>query len=269
MNKLVNSSDLASERTSLRARTRALVEHRIFQGVIIAVIILNAVLIGLQTYPTMTHSPLLLAIDAIVLGIFTVEILLRLYAYGWRFFRGGWNWFDFLIVVISYLPTGGALQVLRVLRVLRVMRLLSAIPSLRKVVNALVASIPGIASIGGLLIIIMYVFVVACTMLFGQYSKDFADLGISTVSLFKLLVGDGWSTLVEPLQEQLPWAWTFMMGYGVVSTFVILNLFIAVTTQAMQEQQHEDPAPTVVEQRILDELAALRERLPEAQHRPE
>ena len=257
----VNHDNAKPSLLPFRTSVRALVEHRVFQSTIIAVIIVNAIAIGLQTYPSLTHNEFLVGLDVVVLTIFTIEIILRLYAHGWQFFKGGWNWFDLIIVVVSYLPTGGALQVLRVLRVLRVMRLLSAIPSLRKVVNALVASIPGIASIGGLLVIIMYVFVVACTMLFGPYSSNFADLGASTVSLFRLLVGDGWGALVEPLQEDLPWAWTFMMGYGVVSTFVILNLFIAVTTQALQEQQHEDPEPTAVEQRILDELAALRGQL--------
>lgn len=139
----------------MRTRAQALVEHRVFQATIITVIIVNAIAIGVQTYPSLTHNPLLVALDTVVLGIFTVEILLRLYAYGWQFFKGGWNWFDLLIVISSYLPTGGALQVLRVLRVLRLLRLLSSVPSLRKVVNALITAIPGIASIGGLLVIIM------------------------------------------------------------------------------------------------------------------
>lgn len=245
----------------MRERIRSLVKSRGFQATIITVIVVNAVLIGFQTYPAFEALPALHSLDMIILGIFTAEILLRLYADGWKFFRGAWNWFDFLIVLISYIPSGGALQILRVLRVLRILRLLSAVPSLRKVVNALIASIPGIASIGALLVIIMYVFIVACTMLFGPYSADFRDLGASTVSLFRLLVGDGWGQMIDPVQEHLPWAWTFMIVYGVVSTFVILNLFIAVTTQALQQQSQEDPHPSKVEQRILDELGQIRSEL--------
>ncbi len=237
-------------------RVIAVVDSRAFVGFIIGLIIANAVMIGLHTYPAIGQHPAMEALDAIVLGVFTVEIALRIFAHRGAFFRDPWSWFDLLVVAVSYVPSGGALQILRVLRVLRVLRLLSAVPSLRKVVNALITAIPGIASIGALLVIIMYVFVVATTMLFGPVSPAFGSLSESTVTLFRLLIGDGWAVM-DPIGDRLPYAWPFMMVYAVISTFVILNLFIAVTTEALQGQREAPTAPTPVEQRILDEIAAL------------
>ncbi|HIT76978.1 MAG TPA: ion transporter [Candidatus Avipropionibacterium avicola] len=241
----------------LQERVTALVDSRGFVGFIIGLIIANAVMIGLHTYPAIGGHPAMEWLDGIVLAIFTVEIVLRIFAHRKDFFRDPWSWFDLFVVAVSYVPSGGTFQILRVLRVLRVLRLLSAVPSLRKVVNALITAVPGIASIGALLVIIMYVFVVATTMLFGPVSPEFGSLGDSTVTLFRLLIGDGWAVM-ETIGDQIPYAWPFMMVYAVISTFVILNLFIAVTTEALQGQREVPTEPTPVEQRILDELAGLR-----------
>lgn len=245
----------------IRGRVLALVEHPRFHQCITTLIIINAVLLGLETYPSiMTEfGDLMHVVNAAILTVFVIEIVLRIIAHGARFFTDGWSIFDFLIVVVSLIPFSGGLQILRVLRVLRVLRLMSSVPSLRKVVGALVSAVPGIAAIGGLLVLIMYVFVVACTMLFGHISPAaFGDLGTSTVSLFRLLNGDGWGELVEPLAAQVPYAWPFMMIYGLISTFVILNLFIAVTCEALDSQKDEETELTIKERRLMDEIDALK-----------
>lgn len=254
-------------RSVVRQRVITLVDSRGFVGFIIALIIANAIMIGLHTYPAIGQHPAMEVLDAVVLGIFTVEIALRIFAHRGQFFRDPWSWFDLFVVAVSFVPSGGTLQILRVLRVLRVLRLLSAVPSLRKVVNALVSAVPGIASIGALLVIIMYVFVVATTMLFGPVAPAaFGSLGESTITLFRLLIGDGWSVM-ESIGDQLPYAWPFMMVYAVISTFVILNLFIAVTTEALQGQREAPTEPTPVEQRILDEIATLRAEVARGEER--
>lgn len=246
---------------TLRDRVRALVEDRRFQGVITTLIIINAVVLGIETYPSNIErfGQVLEAINAVVLAVFVVELVLRLWAHGWPFFKDGWNVFDFLIVVISLIPVSGGLQILRVLRVLRVLRLISSVPALRKVVGALISAVPGIAAIGGLLVLIMYVFIVACTMLFGTISPAaFGDLGRSTISLFRLLNGDGWGELVAPLATDAPYAWPFMMIYGLISTFIILNLFIAVTCEALESQKEESTVLSVKERALMDEVEGLR-----------
>lgn len=231
-----------SARRNPRQRVRAVVESRWFQRTILVLIIVNAVVLGLETFPAVmwVAGGLLVALNWVVLAVFTVEIALRLYVGRWRFFTDGWNVFDFLVVVLSYLPIIPGLQVVRVLRVLRVLRLLSQVRSMRRIVGALLAAIPGIASIGGLLIVIGYVFVVVATTLYGDEQPEyFGDLGASAISLFRLLVGDGWGTFVQPLSETNASAWPFFVLYTVVSTFIILNLFIAVTTEALNNQRDE------------------------------
>ncbi|MCH1882816.1 ion transporter [Agrococcus sp. ARC_14] len=258
---------------SLRERVRSLVESAPFTRTITTLIVVNAIVLGLETSAPIVErwGELLHAVNLTVVIVFTIELVLKLWAYGWRFFRDGWNLFDLFVVVISWVPVAPGAQVLRVLRVLRVMRLLSQVRSMRRVVNALLASIPGIASIGGLLVVIGYVFVVASTMLYGtDRPQDFGDLGASTVSLFRLLNGDGWGEIVQPLSELQPSAWPFFMVYGVLTTFVVLNLFIAVTTEALniqreaedeQLEEHIEEHQDAVGERILAELAAVRAEL--------
>ncbi|WP_430592853.1 ion transporter [Humidisolicoccus flavus] len=252
------------ERLSLRAKTRRFVEHRMFQGSIIALILINAVILGVETTPNLDPElvSFLAMCNVVIVAIFTVEIVLRLFAHGREFFKDGWSWFDLIIVIISLIPASQGTGILRVLRVLRVLRLMSSVPAMRNVVGALVRAVPGIGAIGGLLVMIMYVFAVACTMLFGPVlPAHFGDLGATSISLFRLLNGDGWGELVAPLQEQVPYAWPFMMLYGVISTFVILNLFIAVTCEALDRQKDEHRDPTPVEQQMMREIASLRETI--------
>ncbi|KAB1655974.1 ion transporter [Pseudoclavibacter chungangensis] len=228
-----------------RARVATIVESRTFQNTITTLILVNAVVLGLETYPAVMDrfGGVIVAFNWFVVGVFTVEIVLRLVAYGWSFFRDGWSVFDFIIVAVSYVPALPGMQVVRVLRVLRVLRLLSQVHSMRRVVGALLSAIPGIASIAGLLVIIGYVFVIVSTTLFGSIRPDhFGDLARSGISLFRLLIGDGWFDIVMPLAEQEPVAWPFFILYTIVSTFVVLNLFIAVTTEALSTQRDEEQA---------------------------
>lgn len=245
---------------------RELVESTPFQRTITTLIIVNAVIIGLETSAPVVAQwgELLHALNLAIVIVFTIEVVLRIWAHGGAFFRDGWSLFDLAIVIVSWLPVLPGMQVLRVLRVLRVMRLLSQVESMRRVVNALLASVPGIASIGGLLVVIGYVFVVASTILYGAARpQDFGDLGASTVSLFRLLNGDGWGEIVAPLAQTEPSAWPYFMVYGVVTTFVVLNLFIAVTTEAlsMQREQEDELLEEHLEEHIESHQDAAAERI--------
>ncbi|MGH8882066.1 MAG: ion transporter, partial [Stackebrandtia sp.] len=151
-----------------RDQVRELVEHKRFQFFIIGVIIFNAITLGLETSPKIVaqaHGFLYYA-DRIALVTFVVELGMRLYAHGWKFFRDPWSVFDFLVVGISLIPATGPFSVLRALRVLRVLRLMSAVPAMRRVVGALLFAVPGLASIGALLFLIIYVAAVMATQMF-------------------------------------------------------------------------------------------------------
>lgn len=259
-----------TEPSGLRGRVLALVESRPFQRTIIALIVLNAILLGLETSPrAMAASGALLGgLDRAMLAVFVVELLLRLYAHRGAFFRDPWSVFDLLVVGVALVPASGPLAVLRALRVLRVLRLVSASKSMRGVVGALLGALPGMGSIALLLTLVLYVAAVMATKLFGAISPDyFGSLGGSLFTLFQIMTMEGWADIARDIMAQAPFAWIFFLVFILVSTFTVLNLFIAVVVNAMQEQvademrQEEDAhaAEAQAERRVLlEELRALR-----------
>lgn len=153
---------------SLRSRLAQFIEHPLFQRVILALILINAVTLGLETSPRIMadYGDPILVLDGAILTIFVVEIALRLFVHRLAFFRDPWSVFDFLVVGIALAPATGQFSVLRALRVLRVLRILTIVPSMRRVVGALLGAIPGLVSIGLVLLLIYYVFAVIATNLF-------------------------------------------------------------------------------------------------------
>ncbi len=262
-----------------RDRVRALVEHKRFQLFVIWVIVVNAITLGLETSPVVLRAVggLLHVADHVMLYIFTVELALRLDAHGWRFVRDPWNVFDFVIVAISLLPTSGPFSVLRALRILRALRLISAVPSMRRVVSGLLAAVPGMASIGALLGLIIYVAAVMATKLFGTITPEyFGDLGTTLFTLFQTMTGEAWPDIAREVMAAAPLAWIFFVIYILISSFAVLNLFIAVIVNGMEksvtndlveaEEQHAaDQARS--DALILEELRALRREVAELRER--
>lgn len=220
-----------------RSTVNTFVTSATVQNIVLVVIIINAIILGLETVqPLMQrYESILHLLDKVCLGIFIVEITLKLYGQGSSFFRNAWNVFDFIVVGIALIPGADGLAVLRALRVLRVLRLISVVPSLRRVVDALVKAIPGIASIAALLAIIFYVGAVMATMLFGKtFPREYGDLGSSLFSLFQIMTLDGWSDQVRRIMRVDPWAPAFFVPFVLISALTVLNLFIAVIVDAMQ-----------------------------------
>ncbi len=219
------------------------IEHRRFSQFIIAVIVINAITLGMETSPGMMagFGHWLHVLDTAALAIFTVEIALKLVVYRLKFFRDPWNVFDLAIVSVALMPASGAFSVLRAMRILRVLRLVSIVPSMRRVVAALLGALPGLASIMALLVLVLYVASVMATKLFRDVSPEFfGSLGGSAFTLFQIMTMEGWADIARELMVVKPWAWVFFLGYLIVSTFTVLNLFIAVVVNAMQEHVAED-----------------------------
>ena len=183
----------------------------------------------------------LLAIDAAALWVYTVEIGLKLWLYRGRFFRDGWNNFDFVIVAIAWLPATGPLAVLRALRIMRVLRLMSVVPQMRSVIGALFNALPGMGSIVAVLALIFYVAAVMATKLFGGAFPDwFGTIGASMYSLFQIMTLESWSMgIVRPVMDVFPAAWAFFVPFIVITSFAVLNLFIALIVNSMQSLQAE------------------------------
>lgn len=224
----------------LRARLARVVESRRTQRLIVVLILLNAVTLGLETSAAVMAQvgPWIKALDRSILAVFTLEVVAKLVAYGWRFWRNPWNVFDFLVVGISLVPASGPFSVLRVLRLLR---LVSLVPKLRFIVESLLHAIPGIASIAGLLVLVFYVFAILAVGLFGAtHPQWFGSVGAAMYTLFQVMTLESWSMgISRPVMEVHPWAWAFFVPFILVATFTVLNLFIAIIVNAMQTM-HED-----------------------------
>jgi voltage-gated sodium channel len=209
------------------------------QSWITSVILLNAVVLGLETNAALMaqFGPLLIAVDRLCLLVFLVEIAIKLFAYRGGFWRSGWNIFDVLVVGVALIPGAGPWAVLRSLRVLRVLRLLTVVPALRKVVAAFLHSIPGLGGVVAVMAIFFYTCGVLATRLFGATHPEwFGTLGRSLYSLFQIMTLESWSMgIVRPVMEQHPWAWAFFVPFIVIATFTILNLFIGIIVSTMQE----------------------------------
>ncbi|NBC32413.1 MAG: ion transporter [Alphaproteobacteria bacterium] len=239
-------SSLQTAEAGFVARLRRLVESAWTLRVITALICLNAVTLGLETSASVMAAAgdVLLTVDRIIVAIFALEIAAKLVVYRGSFFRSGWNIFDFVIVGISLAPASQSLSVLRALRILRVLRLISVVPDLRRVVQALLAAIPGMTSIVGVLLLVFYVSSVLATKLFGSHPDPnmqewFGTIGASMYTLFQIMTLESWSMgIVRPTLELFPWAWVFFVPFIVLTSFAVLNLFIAIIVNAMQSQ-HE------------------------------
>lgn len=249
-------------------RLKTLLESRRFESTITALIIINAITLGLETAPAIMAQwgSLLHAIDQILLAIFVIELLCKIVVYRGAFFKSGWNLFDFAIIAIALVPAAGPLSVLRALRVLRVLRLITVIPSLKRVVGAMIAALPGMGSIIILLLLVFYVSAVMATKLFqATEPAAFGDLGRSFYTLFQLMTLDGWSgEIVKPVLKNHPYAMLFFMPFILFSAFVVLNLFIGVVVGAMQDEANEqreetDKSILSTDQAMLQEIRALRE----------
>lgn len=223
----------------MRERVQRIVDAPAFHRVIIGVILVNAATLGCETSPQLVadYGVVLHAVDRAALAVFVVELAARLYARGAKFFRDPWSCFDAAIVGIALLPTSGAFGVLRALRILRALRLISVVPSMRRVVSALLTAVPGMASIAALLGLILYVAAVVATKLFSTTSPEyFGDLGNSLFTLFQVMTGEAWSEAARTVMTEQPLAWIFFVGYIAITTFTVLNLFIAVAVSAMESQ---------------------------------
>ena len=231
---------VALSRTDRRARLDAIIESPLVQRAVIAVIIINGIVLGLETSPQIyaAFGGLLSRLDRICLALFVVEIGLSLVARGPRFFRDPWRVFDFIVVGIALIPAAGAFSVLRSLRILRVLRLVSAAPQMRSIVRALLSAVPGLSSICLLLMLIFYVAAVIATNLFaGEFSEWFGSIGASMYTLFQVMTLESWSMgIVRPVLEKYPYAWIFFIPFIMTMTFTMLNLFIAVIVNAIQSQ---------------------------------
>ncbi|WP_212926559.1 ion transporter [Oceanobacillus sp. J11TS1] len=237
---------------SLQARCSAIAENKTFINVIIGLIVLNAIIVGFETYPSISNrfGSTIYWLDTLLLIVFTIEIIIRLIGSSSpiTFFKNPWNIFDFVIVSASFVFLGSSyIIVLRILRVLRVLRAISIIPSLRKIVNALLLTIPSMGTITILLGLFFYIYGVIGTTLFGSISPEyFGSLHRSLLTLFQVITLESWASgVMYPILEQDPSSWWYFVTFILIGAFVIVNLFVGVIVNNVEEASREEtPTPT-------------------------
>lgn len=267
-----DSPVLPGSRQQPEGRLARVVASGWFQHGITAVIVANAIVIGLGTSETLQArwGDTFTALNRLCLLVFIVEALVKMAALAprvGRYFRDGWNLFDFSIIVVSLLPATGELATLaRLARLLRVLRLISALPELRLIVATLVRSIPSMGHVLILMSIIFYVYGVAGYHLFHEADPThWRTLGISLLSLFRIVTLEDWTDIMYAAMEVHPLAWSYFVSFVVIGTFVVINLFIAVVlnnldeakTERLQELQ-QTPSRDEILRELRDTQQALR-----------
>ena len=250
---------------------QTIVSKKSFEYGIIALIILNGIVLGLETSPSIVkgYGDYLLMINNLVLTVFVIEAILKITAVAPRFklyFGDGWNLFDFSIVVLSLIPTTGEFAMIaRLARLLRVARLISTIPELRLIVSTLVRSIPSMGHVLLLMSIIFYIYAVAGYHIFHEHDPThWNNLGISLLTLFRVVTLEDWTDVMYKAMELHPMAWAFFVSFVILGTFVVINLFIAVVINNLEEAKHEAleelQTPTTRDE-IIKELRQTQEML--------
>jgi len=246
--------------------SRRIAQNGRFQTFVMLVIIANAVLVGLETSSELVtqQGPLLELVNLAILAVFVFELAVRLISYWPRplaFFRDGWNVFDFVIVALSVLPASGSFAtVARLARLLRVLRLVSAFPELRLIVGTMLRSIGSMGSVLLLMGLVMYVYGVLGFHLFHEHDPaHWGTLGTSLRTLFEILTLEGWVELQEISLQATSFAWIFYGSYVLIAVFVVVNLFIAVVLNNLENVRTEQRAEeAALESELLVRLGQMR-----------
>ena len=252
---------------TLRGKVAAFIDRPLIRQGITGVILFNAVILGMETSGTImaTAGDVIVALDTLCLTVFVVEILLKLYAHRWNFWRSGWNVFDFVIVGVALIPGSGAFTVLRALRILRLLRVVSVTPSLRRVVEGFLRALPGMGSVFLLMGMIFYIGAVMATKLFQEsFPQWFGSIGASAYSLFQIMTLESWSMgIVRPVMEVYPHAWAFFVPFIMMTTFAVVNLLVGLIVNSMQDAHHEEDTikTDAYRDEVLRRLEAIEARL--------
>lgn len=221
---------------------KRIADSKQFQLFILAVILANAVALGLETYDAIDREvgDALNLLNDVFLAVFVVEIAIRIAAHGRRpqdYFKSGWNVFDFLIIGGAFVP--GVRQnatALRVLRLLRIVRVVSLFPDLRFLIRGMAASLPPIGSMAMLTSLLIYIYGMLGWILFADTDPaHWGDIGQAMLSLFIVLTLESWPEIMGEVIDVHPWAWVYFVSYVLIASFLLINMVIAILINSLEE----------------------------------
>ena len=256
---------------SLVIQCQRLVDSKYFEPIIIAIIVANSLLLGMETSKTLEErfGDQMRLGNQVALSIFIVEAIIKMVALAprsHRYFKDGWNVFDFIVIVAALIPATGQFAVVaRLARLLRALRLISAVKELRLIITALVRSIPSVGHVMMLMGIIVYIYAIMGYHFFhADDPQNWGSLGRSCLTLFNIITLEGWTEVMAVAMEINPYAWIYFVSFVVVGTFVVINLLIAIIINNLDEAKLErlrDLAEPVTAEELLRELRTTRESL--------
>lgn len=246
----------------MREQVRRFVDCGPFQAIVLILILANAIILGVDTLPGISEElgRWLARIDRVIVYAFACEVAIRIFAHRSEYFKSGWNLFDFVIVLSSLIAATSGLAAIRAFRVLRVLRVVTVIPRMRLVVSALLDAIPGIASVGVVIVLIVYVFAVIAANLYGPaHPAIFGDVFTAMYTLFQVMTLEGWADIAAEVGATHPRSWIFFLAFVLIATFTMLNLFVAIVVRVVEEDADLCMADIHrMQGEIRDDLAALR-----------
>lgn len=225
----------------MRENFTKFIENKWTQRFILFVIIFNSIILGMMTSNALMakYANIMNLLCNICVWIFTVELGIKLYVYKKHFFKDGWNIFDFIIVAISWIPTGGvfsSFRVFRILRTLRALRLITQLEKLRVIVQAIIDSIPNVSWACVLLLIIFYIFAIMGTTLYGHdFPSEFGTLGKSLFTMFQLTTLEAWPDIARGIMEKYSFSWLYFVSFILISSFIVMNVIVGVVVNAISE----------------------------------
>ena len=256
---------------SLVIQCQRLVDSKYFEPIIIAIIVANSLLLGMETSKTLEErfGDQMRLGNQVALSIFIVEAIIKMVALAprsHRYFKDGWNVFDFIVIVAALIPATGQFAVIaRLARLLRALRLISAVKELRLIITALVRSIPSVGHVMMLMGIIVYIYAIMGYHFFHvDDPQNWGSLGRSCLTLFNIITLEGWTEVMAVAMEINGYAWIYFVSFVVVGTFVVINLLIAIIInnldEAKLERLRELEEPVTAEE-LLREIRTTRESL--------
>jgi voltage-gated sodium channel len=241
---------------------------REFQLFIFVVILLNAVVLGLDTYESVHDrwGDTLFILNEAFLGIYIVEILIRIAAHGKRpqdYFKSGWNVFDFIVVFAVFIPgvRENAL-ILRMVRLLRIVRIISVLPELRVLVSGMIRAVRPIGAMAAMTLVLLFVYGMVGVKIFGdQLPERWDDVGTAMLTLFTVLTLEGWNEILFDAQEVTQYAWIFFVSFVLFASFLVINVLIAIIITSVEDAREAELAEEI-EERIQEVAAGEREADP-------
>lgn len=220
-----------------RRRVKKLVEGKNFDFLIMSLICMDAVILGLMTSDAMNRffEGGLFILDRLFMAIFIIEMIMKIFAFGKKFFKSGWNVFDFVVIAISSVPFASWFIISRTFRLFRLLRYVNKFTRLKQMINTFLALLPNFMAMLLVMAVFFYVFAIMAVCLFGDVFIEFSDLGSSLFALLQVVTLDGWaSNIARPVMAVFPHSWLFFVSFVFISFLITVSFLMSVVSEVVR-----------------------------------